>query len=138
MSSELPGDADTAYYGPNNLVDGNSETAWNEGASGAGVGEWAKFSASSLQHVTSVSIMGGFPKYYKDGSDVYQKNPRPKEITVSYEGGSQSFTMQDLRGEFQTFTFTKPVDTKWITITIDSVYTGRKYEDCCIAEVKFQ
>ncbi len=138
VSSELPGDSDTAYYGANNLVDGNYETAWNEGASGTGVGEWAKFSASTPQHVTSVSIMGGFPKYYKDGSDVYLKNPRPKEITISYEGGSQKFTMEDYRAQFQTFTLTKPVDTTWVTITIDSIYPGRRYEDCCIAEVKFQ
>lgn len=138
VSSQLPGDADTADYGASNLTDGKSDTAWNEGAAGEGVGEWVRFSASSLQRVTSVSIMGGFPKLYKDGSDVYQKNPRPKEITVSYEGGSQKFTMEDLRGQFQTFTFAKPIDTTWVTITIDSVYPGSKYEDCCIAEVEFQ
>lgn len=138
VSSQLPGDADTADYGASNLTDDKRETAWNEGAPGAGEGEWVKFSANTPQRVTSVSIMGGFPKLYKDGSDVYQKNPRPREITISYDGGSQKFTMQDSRGEFQTFTLSKPVDTTWVTITIDSVYPGSKYDDCCIAEVKFQ
>lgn len=138
VSSQLPGDNDTADYGPGNLTDGNPATAWNEGAAGFGVGEWVKFSAVNPQRVTSVSIMGGFPKFYKDGSDVYKKNPRPREITISYEGGSQGFTMQDVREQFQTFTLSKPVDTRWITITIDSVYPGTRYEDCCIAEVKFQ
>ena len=46
--------------------------------------------------------------------------------------------MQDLRGQFQTFTLAKPVETTQITITIDSVYKGTKYDECCIAEVKIQ
>lgn len=138
VSTQLPGDSDTSDYGASNLTDGLSDTAWNEGAPGDGAGEWIRFSASAPQRVSAVRIMGGFPKLYKDGSDVYPKNPRPKEITVSYNGGAQTFTMQDLRGEFQTLTLAKPADTTEITITIDSVYPGTKYSDCCIAEVEFQ
>lgn len=138
VSSQLPGDSDTADYGAVNLTDGNSETAWNEGATGDGAGEWIKFTAGTPQRVTSVSIMGGFPRTYKDGSDVYFKNNRPKQITISYNGGSEKFTMQDLRGQFQTFTLAKPVETTQITITIDSVYKGTKYDECCIAEVRIQ
>lgn len=138
VSSQLPGDDDTADYGAVNLTDGIVETAWNEGASGDGTGERITLSASTPQHVTSVSIMGGFPKYYKDGSDVYFKNNRPHSITISYDSGFQSFDMQDLRGQFQTFTLAQPVDTKQLIITIDSVYKGTKYDECCIAEVKVQ
>lgn len=138
ISSQLPGDSDTADYGIVNLTDGRTDTAWNEGAPGDGTGEWVRFSASAPQYVTSVSIMGGFPALYKDGSDLYYKNSRPKQITISYDGGSEQFTMQDLRDQFQTFTLASPVYTTQLTITIDSAYAGAKYDDCCIAEVKIQ
>lgn len=138
VSSQLPGDSDTVDYGARNLTDDIIETAWNEGANGDGTGERITMSASTPQHVTSVSIMGGFPRYYKDGSDVYFKNNRPQNITISYDSGFQSFTMQDLRGQFQTFTLAQPVDTKQLVITIDSVYKGTRYDECCIAEVKVQ
>lgn len=135
-SSVLAPDKNTSDYTGRTVLDGIPETAWNEGAAGDGSGQWIQLNATSKQHVTSVSIMGGYPKLYYDGSDVYYKNNRPRQITISYEGGSQNFQMDDLRGQFQTFTFTNPVDTTYIRITIDSVYKGNNYNDCCIAEVK--
>lgn len=136
-SSSLPGDDTTSYYGPYNAIDGDYETAWNEGAEGPGIGQSISIQADSPQYVTSVSIMGGFPKILAaSGNDVYYQNCRPKEITVSYEGGQETFTMSDLRGEFQTFVLSRPASTRYLTITIDSVYPGSTYEDCCIAEIE--
>lgn len=135
-SSVLPPDSTTSYYGGDNVTDGIMETAWNEGSSGDGTGEWIEFLATTPQRVSSVSIAGGYPKPYKDGSDVYYKNNRPKQVTISYDGGSQTVTLQDLRGQFQNLTFTHPIETTFIRITIDSVYKGTSYNDCCIAEVK--
>lgn len=135
-SSDLTPDNTTSDYGGRNTTDGLLETAWNEGAPGDGTGEWIEFIAPSPQCVSSVSIAGGYPKLYKDGSDVYYKNNRPRQITISYEGGSQTFMMQDLRGQLQTFTFAQPIETTFICITINSVYKGSNYDDCCIAEVE--
>lgn len=135
-SSVLAPDSTTSDYGGYNAIDGVIETAWNEGAPGDGTGEWLQLSSGTPQHVTSVSIMGGYPKPYRDGSDVYYKNNRPRQITISYDGGSQAFLLQDLRGQFQICEFPQPVDTTFIRITIDSVYKGANYDDCCIAEVE--
>lgn len=135
-SSVLAPDSTTSNYGGINVVDGLAETAWNEGAAGDGTGEWLELIAPSPQRVSSVSIMGGYPKPYRDGSDVYYKNNRPRQITISYDGGSQSFMLQDLRGQFQTCALSHPVETTFVRITINSVYKGANYDDCCIAEVK--
>lgn len=135
-SSILAPDNTTSNYGGINAMDGMLDTAWNEGSPGDGTGEWIEFYNPTPQHVTSVSIAGGYPKLYKDGSDVYYKNNRPRQITITYNGGSQTYMMQDLRGQFQTFTLPQPVDTTSICIIIDSVYQGANYNDCCIAEVK--
>lgn len=135
-SSVLAPDATTSDYSGINAIDGVLETAWNEGAYGDGTGEWLELSASTPQLVSSVSIAGGYPKLYRDGSDVYYKNNRPRQVTISYDGGAQVVMLQDLRGRFQTFTFAQPVETTFIRITIDSVYKGANYDDCCIAEIK--
>ena len=135
-SSVLAPDNTTTDYSGRNAMDGALETAWNEGSPGDGTDEWIEFYNPTPQHVTAVSIAGGYPKLYKDGSDVYYKNNRPRQITITYDGGSQTYTMQDLRGQFQTFTLPQPVDTTSVCIIINSVYRGANYNDCCIAEVK--
>lgn len=135
-SSVLAPDNTTSDYSGRNAMDGALETAWNEGSPGDGTDEWIEFYNPTPQHVTAVSIAGGYPKLYKDGSDVYYKNNRPRQITITYDGGSQTYTMQDLRGQFQTFTLPQPVDTTSVCIIINSVYRGANYNDCCIAEVK--
>ena len=135
-SSVLAPDNTTSDYSGRNAMDGALETAWNEGSPGDGTDEWIEFYNPTPQHVTAVSIAGGYPKLYKDGSDVYYKNNRPRQITITYDGGSQTYTMQDLRGQFQTFTLPQPVDTTSVCIIINSVYRGANFNDCCIAEVK--
>ena len=135
-SSVLAPDKTTSDYSGRNAMDGALDTAWNEGSPSDGTGEWIEFYNPTPQHVTAVSIAGGYPKLYKDGSDVYYKNNRPRQITITYDGGSQTYTMQDLRGQFQTFTLPQPVDTTSVCIIINSVYRGANYNDCCIAEVK--
>lgn len=135
-SSVLAPDNTTSDYSGRNAMDGALETAWNEGSPGDDTDEWIEFYNPTPQHVTAVSIAGGYPKLYKDGSDVYYKNNRPRQITITYDGGSQTYTMQDLRGQFQTFTLPQPVDTTSVCIIINSVYRGANYNDCCIAEVK--
>lgn len=135
-SSVLAPDKNTSDYSGASATDGILDTAWNEGSSGDGTGEWIELIASTPQHVSAVSIVGGYPKIYRDGSDVYYKNNRPRQITISYDGGSQTFMMQDLRGQFQTFTLDRPVDTTFVRITIESVYKGANYNDCCISEIE--
>lgn len=135
-STVLAPDKTTSDYSGRNAMDGALDTAWNEGSPSDGTGEWIEFIAYTPQHVSSVSIAGGYPKLYKDGSDVYYKNNRPRQVTISYDGGSQAFMMQDLRGQFQTLTLSQPIDTTFVRITIDSVYRGANFNDCCIAEVK--
>ncbi|ACV21640.1 activator of osmoprotectant transporter ProP [Slackia heliotrinireducens DSM 20476] len=133
-SSELPGDSVTSYYGKNNTIDDNPSTAWNEGADGDGSGEWLEFSASSPQLVSSIDIVGGYPK----SDEVYYNNNRPRDITITFsDGTSVSTTLSDTMGAWQTITLSQPVATTSVRITIDSVYTGSMYNDCSFAEIKF-
>jgi len=130
-SSYLPPDQYVDYYGPDLAVDGDTSTAWNEASDVGGPGEWIALSADEKQKVSKVSIMGGYCK----SESLYWKNNRPKDITISYDGGSEHFVMDDTFGTFQTFTLSEPVATTEIKITIVSIYERGEYNDCCISEI---
>ncbi len=113
--------------------DGDTKTGWAEGADGDGVGEWFEISASSLQEVTGISILSGYCK----SEDLYYKNNRPKDVTVTLSDGSQySYTLSDECGSYQQLDFGSPRQTNSIRVTIDSVYGGTKWSDTVVSEVE--
>ena len=131
-SSELPADHTTSYYGPYNVLDGDFFTAWNEGGGGSGAGEWIELYSSAPQHVSAVSIAGGYNK----SDETYYNNHRPRDIELSFSDGStQRATLQDARGTYQRIALPAPVDTTFVRITVLSTYPGVEYEDCCIADI---
>lgn len=132
-SSELPGDAVTSYYGARNAIDGKTNTAWNEGAEGRGIGEWIEMSAPVKQTVSGIRIMGGYNKT----NEIYYKNHRPRQVTIAFDDGSTyTGTMSDAYNQFQDMKFDEPVRTSTLRVTIDSVYEGSYYDDCCITEIE--
>ena len=57
-------------------------------------------------------------------------------IKISFsDGSSQIAHLSDDNTGYQTIDLGRSVDTDYITLTIDSVYSGYKYDDTCIAEV---
>jgi hypothetical protein len=121
-------------HGPELVLDGLAYTAWNTNLNG--VGQSITLTVSSDQPVTGLNIMNGYNKISASGNDLYYANARAKEILVEYEGGSKTFTLEDLKGEYQKLSFGSTVDTYWIKITIKSVYPGTMYDDCCISEIE--
>ena len=78
--------------------------------------------------------MGGFD----NSEDDYHKNCRPKDITISFDSGSATTsTLTDSYSSWQTVDLSSPVDTKTVTITINSFYSGNYYHDQAISEVQF-
>ncbi|MGN0035550.1 MAG: NADase-type glycan-binding domain-containing protein, partial [Coriobacteriales bacterium] len=120
------------YYGARNLTDGDTTTAWNEGASGDGIGETVTLSADTPQTVSGIRIMAGFDASQR----TYNRNNRPRGITISYDGGQKQVELQDTYNEFQDIPLDAPASTTQITIRIDSVYKGNQYSDCCISEIE--
>ncbi len=115
------------------LIDGDPATAWVEGVSGQGTGESVTFTFDGIYKVTGLKICGGYQKDEKR----YSENSRPTDIRLEFSDGStQSVTLQDLMQE-QTVSFSAPVNTSYVTIVIESVYEGSKYEDTAISEVTF-
>lgn len=132
-SSELPPDQYTSYYGANNVLDNDFTTAWNEGATGNGIGEWISVNASTPQWTSGVEIVTGYPKT----SDVYYKNNRARDITIQLSDGyEQQVTLADAYREYQRITFDDYHQTTFIRVRIDSIYEGDRWDDASIDEIR--
>ncbi len=121
----------TNNYRPTNLLDGDTTTAWNEGAEGPGLGEWIKVDFSQQLTLSRIDIANGYQK------DEYRftGNPRIKSLQVEYSNGTtQLITLLDTQ-EFQSITPTRqPVE--WVKLTIISVYPGEEWDDTALSEVR--
>ena len=122
-------------HGPELVLDGVPETAWNTNENG--VGQSITLSVDAASNVSGLRIMNGYNKISAStGNDLYWANARAKEIRIEYEGGGFDYTLEDLKGEYQTVNFGTTVNTTWVKITILSVYPGSMYDDCCISEIE--
>ena len=126
-------------YGHNLVLDGNPSTAWNVPN---GVGEWIALSAQTEQQIKGLRILNGYTKYSSGyGMWLYYANSRPKDITIELSDGSKmSYTLEDVFNNdnylYQTIDFGGIKKTAWVKITINSIYRGSKWNDCCISEIQ--
>ena len=138
-------------YTPQNLLDSDETTAWCEGNSGEGIGEWIQIyfnfnseSAISIVDNIDFKILPGYAK----SQALYAANARPAKIRVGVIDHStkkginniaeQVFKIQD-KPEWQTFRI--PIESKIdlskveLLIKIEDVYQGAKYKDMCVTEL---
>ncbi len=121
------------YHTPDRMMDGDLSTAWVEGASGDGIGESVTFTFDGTYLVSGFQIYAGYQK----SDALYEKNSRPADIAVTFSNGDEAaVTLADESGS-QYIAFDAPVETSSVTLTIDSVYSGSKYEDTVISEITF-
>ena len=84
-SSELKsGDTNKSLgkYGVHNLFDGDSATAWVEGADGPGIGEWVLFSVGQ-ELPAVIMIRNGYQK----SANLFKRNARIKNASISLYAG---------------------------------------------------
>ncbi len=130
-SSNLTSKGNVTYYA-RNVIDGNSGTAWVEGASDSGIGEKIFFKSSSEQKVSYLKIMNGYCK----SEDLYMKNNRVKNIRVVFsDGTSIDGSLNDEFANYDLIVLTEPVFCNEFYIEITDVYRGTHYDDTCISEI---
>jgi SH3-like domain-containing protein len=133
-------------YTVKNLFDGNPATAWQEGSDGNGEGEWIEVSLPGPSNV-NLSMINGmvkkdskFASYGADG-DLYQLNSRVRSMRVESwdaEGGQHTMevSFEDNYPDYQTIGDFNNV-TK-IRLVIDGVYSGIKWQDTSVGELKIK
>ena len=119
-------------YGPHQVLDGYKSSVWAEGVDGPGYGESITLYFDSVYTVKQLKIVNGLINNY----DGYYKNNRVSSVTIGFsDGSSQIATLKDDETGYQVINLSQSMDTSYITLTINDVYRGYKYNDTCIAEV---
>ena len=117
-------------------TDGALGTAWVEGAAGSGVGEWIELRFPGTIEIHGVSLDVGYDK----NADVFAKNNRIKRATLIFSSGERvELGFADLRGT-QTIPLVRApgpnIETTSVTVVIEEVFRGWKYDDTCLAEIE--
>ncbi len=128
-SSTLPSRAGLVDYSAAAAVDGRPDTAWCEGAPGAGWFQKLELAFVPAQRVKAVSIVPGL-----DAGDAFREVTRPKRIRVILPDGTK--VEGDLADEpkAQRIALSGGERVFGVTIVIVDVYKGKR-DDACISEL---
>ena len=127
-------------YGVENLQDYNPATAWVEGVSGDGIGESLTYTFPAGTVLTGGTICPGYHK----SEDLLQKNGAPSSLQISTGGHTVMLDLTQALGSYYgnggsyDFWLYEPlVSDGEVTVSIEGVRKGWKYEDTCISELRF-
>ncbi len=136
---------DNSTYEPANTLDGNVSTAWIEGVDGDGINESITYRFEEEYDVSKVVIYNGFLKSkYR-----YTINGKPTKIQMVFGNGEVieeelnvihpgeedvEFAEDELNPTV--ITFEVPIPSDSLSIVIQDVETGTKYEDTAISDVE--
>ena len=123
-------------YHPNYVADDDAVTAWVEGATGSGAGEWLRVHVTPLEKTTRVRLR--VRNGYQKSKDLWKANARAKAVTVKLlpSKTEKKVTLTDADG-WQEIVVDQPSGPlKSVELSIGSVYEGSKYADLCISDVQ--
>jgi cell division septation protein DedD len=111
-------------YQPDNVLDQSIATAWIEGVSGPGVGEWIRFDFTREVKLNRIIIT---PGYFKT-PELWEQNNRLAAATFYFsDGSSRRFNFPDRLVEQRLEV--GGVKTSWVRMVIDDYYPGSVDEE---------
>jgi hypothetical protein len=124
-----------AAYHTGNLFDGRKEFCWVEGnTQNAGEGATITFNFNNQKiNLTALQIWNG----YQRSDDHFQSNARLRDFEISAPGGvAKTYTLRDTKAG-QRIELATPFNGSELTLTIKSVYPGKRYKDLAISDIVF-
>lgn len=118
-------------YTAQNAVDGRLDTAWLEGASGPGVGEWIQITFDREVKVRRMTIA---PGYFKNAK-IWARNNRLAAARITFSDGSFKDLRFPDRMEKQVVDLPE-TKTNFVKVQISEVYNGTD-PDTAISEISF-
>jgi len=131
-------DQGTNIYSPANMLDPDEQTAWSEGVSGDGVGEWIEFKITEDFVIgRSWQLSNGYTKT----KAVWEQNNRVKKFKVLVDDQIVGYVMLGNISTYQSFN----IAPSWmrntpnfkkgtrIRFVIEDVYKGSRFEDTVIS-----
>ena len=128
-SSSLPNEGGYNYKA-SNVLSWNS-SCWCEGAKGYGEGEWIKLDLPEIQRLSGLTIING----YAGTERQYSYNGKLSDIVIEFSNGQSVKAKLNVfstaeRQTIQTISFSTPVETSYVKITIKSVKKGDCADTC--------
>lgn len=118
----------TKTYMASNMGDDDPTTAWVEGKSGHGAGEWLE--VDQLMNDGVCYLLNG----YQSSKTAFTNNSRVKKFAVFYDGKEVgTIDLLDVFG-VQSFTIPEKYRNGQLRFVIREVYPGAKYTDTAISE----
>jgi len=123
-------------FGVANLLDGDTTSSWQPVQTGKGPGEWFMLKLSRPQTLAGIEIWNGFQRTDRLGA-LYKSNSRIKTATLELSNGAKRQLDFEDEETKSTFLFKAPHEAiKWVKVTVNTVYTGSKWDDLAVSEVK--
>lgn len=130
-TSVMPANDGSNIYRAESACDGDEVTSWQEGERGDGIG-----STLTMHLDREYSIRYLILKLGNWRSDnLYQANNRPQTLSIMMGDESVQVTFPDEKKAF-CVKLSRDVKASDVTFRVDSVYSGTKYDDTCIAEIE--
>lgn len=125
-------DSEGGRYSVNSVLSNDIQTKWvPQKSDDGGIGEWIQISAPTDQYVRGVEIFNG---YHKD-STVWSNNNRVKACTLSFSNGTSRDFILDDTIDLIRLDLGEVVQTRYIRLTINSIYKGTKWNDTAITYI---
>lgn len=132
-SSYLVGD--TREYLPSLAHDGDRSTSWQDGN---------KYDSGKNEYIvlyfgekTKLDCIQVFPGNAVSNED-FVNNERIKTAKITFsDNSSVKYEFDDsFEQEYQTIRFNKEVETEYVKILVEEVYSGEMYTDLCVSEIR--
>jgi hypothetical protein len=123
-------------YHPNYALDDDPRTAWVEGASTPGAGEWIRVRVTPLDGVSQLRLR--LRNGYQKSPALFAANARAKEVTVVLlpSGRTKTATLTDTQGWQELIVPQESGPLEAVEVKIGSVYPGTKYADLCLSDLQ--
>lgn len=124
-------------YPPAYVLDGNFMTTWSEAAKGPGIGHGVTIGFARPVSFDEIQIANGLA----GTRNYYFANNRVTKLRIIQKAGkhfqSQDFNLKDGVVGWQSVRFALPQTAEQIIFRIEGVAKGSKYDDTCIADIRF-
>lgn len=118
-------------YSVSNLIDHDSGTTWQEGEEDAGIGQQLTFVFKEPAILSAIRLENG----KRTDADAFYANNRAASLRI-FEEDSILIELPDSQ-QVQYIVFENPIMESQVVITLESVFSGTKWNDTCISEITF-
>jgi hypothetical protein len=126
-------------YSPAQAFDGRLATAWEEGATGDGRGEWIEAAFDSPRHITRILLTAGFYSDDPDHPDRFFLNPHLRRLRVEFDGDPSTalISAADLPEDQKIVVWENiAVRASRVRFVAEDVWPGSRWNDLSISEIE--